>query len=315
LFFFLLILHKKLTTDILYVRGSAFGFGPILFAKLLKIPCLVEINGIWKEEQKLSLNNYSLGKKIIIRPILYLRHLSLLFICKLADIIIAVTPGIAEFLGTNNINTDKIHVVPNGVNIDRFSPHNKEECKNLLPIDDKYNYIGYIGSLSPWQGVDDLLTTFTKFNSTEGYKLLIVGDGEYRQKLEMLVEKYNIKEKVIFTGSQPYHLIPYFICGCEILVTPKKKLSSGYSPLKIYEYLACGRPVIASNVAGLEFIEKNKLGYLYEAGNTEHMFDSIMKLINLSENRKIEKGKKCRKYAEENCSWESTVLKIYDLIN
>jgi starch synthase len=61
---------------------------------------------------------------------------------------------------------------------------------------------------------------------------------------------------------------------CDVLVVPKKPLTTGYSPLKLYEYITCGRPILVSRVAGLEFVEEREIGAVFEPGNVSDLFNS-----------------------------------------
>ena len=91
LFIHLNKLRNTLHPDIIYTRAAGFGLGSLFFAKLIRVPCFVEINGNWREEQKLSIKNYSIIKRIIVKPVLYIRHLSLLLMCHLATKLVVVT--------------------------------------------------------------------------------------------------------------------------------------------------------------------------------------------------------------------------------
>lgn len=315
LFFSLLKIHRNNKLDVLYIRASAFGFGPLLFARLMNIPGIIEINGIWREEQILSLQSYPTTQRWLVAPIQYLRHLSLTTITRTADRIIAVTQKIAAYLTGLGVAEERITVAPNGVNTQFFSPKDKLESKITLQLDEERIYIGYVGSLTAWQGVDDLINAFYLIERTDQVNLLIVGDGKERENLEKLVNGLKLNKQVHLLGRKPYREVPLYISACEILVAPKKPLQSGYSPLKVYEYMACSRPVIASKVEGLEFIAENRMGLLFSPGDIYDLRDNIIRLLNTGQEEQTAMGVRARQMAEDKYSWDATVQLIRNSAN
>jgi len=315
LFFSLLMIHRNNKFDVLYNRASAFGFGPLLFARLKNIPAIIEINGIWREEQLLSLKSYPIVKRWLVAPIQYLRHLSLVAISRGANKIIAVTPKIAAYLTSLGITADRITIAPNGVNTQLFTPKDPSESKNSLHLNVELTYIGFIGSLTAWQGVDDLINAFYLIERSDQVNLLIVGDGIERENLEKLAQRLEINKYVHFLGRKPYREIPLYLSACDILVAPKKPLSSGFSPLKVYEYMACSRPIITSRAEGLEFISENRIGYLFSPGDINDLKENIIRMLDTGEEKRTAMGVRARQMAEGNYSWDATVQLIRNSAN
>ena len=99
------------------------------------------------------------------------------------------------------------------------------------------------------------------------------------------------------------------MCACDICLAPKHGLKSGYSSLKLFEYMACGRPVVASRASGHEAVEESQCGILVDPSNTAEMAAAIISLLQDDELRK-EMGKKGRYYIEENLNWVSVAKRV-----
>ena len=85
-----------------------------------------------------------------------------------------------------------------------------------------------------------------------------MGDGELKNELIHLAEKMNVANKCIFTGKIPYEKVPLYINIADVCVDLKKNLPFGYSSLKLYEYMACEKPVVASNIIDFEISNTRK---------------------------------------------------------
>lgn len=307
-FFQLQIFYIRLTklpqvqmADLIYHRISGFSFLLAILTRLSKKKYISEINGNIQNEMKM------LGSKKMTRFISSLIEKSTYL---LSYQIISVTNEIAEYLvNTFKISRNKIITVPNGVNTNIFMPLNVQR-KDYDLAQDK-NYIGFVGSLTKWQGLDKLFASldpdFLKKNQLE---VLIVGDGPERENLEDFVKTKELDPYVIFKGSVSYEDVPIYINLVDFCVLFKKDLSSGYSPLKLFEYLACGKAVITSKEISLkDFVRKNQCGLAVDIENTAEIVDAIYTLLRDKDLRK--------RYAQNGMntvinkySWLETARKI-----
>ena len=109
----------------------------------------------------------------------------------------------------------------------------------------------FTGSLFPYQGVDLLIRAAPAILARDPAILfLIVGDGPRLRESMDLVKESEVAGSFHFTGRVPYQKVPLYINAADLCVAPKKPILSGYSPLKLYEYMACGKPVIADENGG-----------------------------------------------------------------
>ena len=189
-------------------------------------------------------------------------------ICRNADIISAISSEVKSFI-INNISAvdEKIIVNPNGVDPKKFKPEGKN-CRGKLNISINDVVIGYSGNIEDWHGVDTLINAFQLLdkNIYSNIKLLIIGPGDkfYLGKLYGIAGKKYFKD-IIFTGIVPYNEMPEYLRTCDILVSPQKPYIGKVlhqSPIKLYEYMATERAIIASNIGQIKRVIKNNFNGL-----------------------------------------------------
>ena len=187
-----------------------------------------------------------------------------------------------------------------------------------IPLDS--TVIGFAGSMYPWQGLNILIEAFEKVCNKNIY-LMIIGkdvDKEYRSmnKLKELANSIDTK-KIIFTGSIPYEEMPKYLSSCDILACPTIESFNGEfhgSPTKLFEYMAMGKGIIASNLAQIgEILEDNKNAILIEPGNKKQLAEVILKLTSDEKLREM-LGKNARKKAIEKYTWGENIKRISDKI-
>ena len=309
LFFYLIYFCIKARPDAIYTRQSGVSFSPLITSQLFRIPYFVEITGlIWEEMKLLKIPKW----RIVIAKLnekLDYKH---------AKKIIAVTQALKEVIKKiYNIPAKKIIVIENGANTDLFKPINPKNARNELKLLSKNSYyIGFIGSLSPWQGVEYLVQSvphvLKRFPNT---KFLIVGDGPMGKEWVQLAYELGVSDKFVFAGNVPYERVPMYINASDICVAPfikERNIKIGLSPLKIYEYLACGKPVVSSRIPNLEFLELNNAGILVEPEKTEELAKVIIKLLK-DEKLREEMGRNGRKCVVKNHSWESVARRVAEV--
>lgn len=312
LFLQLLLVCKRKRPDCLYVRHSIVLYSHILISKIMRIPFIIEVNGL-PVDQFINIRQRRDMLKTI--AITMFSKLSEKLNYKHAYKIIAVTFGIKEYIKTEyNIQTDKILVINNGVNCDLFKPMEKSSIKKELKLEDKTKYICFVGSLISWQGVEYLINAAPLIlKENPNTKFIIIGSGMLEKELIGLTKRENVSDNFIFTGAIPYKKVPQYINASDICVVYKKPLKSGYSPLKLYEYMACGVPVVASRLSGFEILEESKSGILVEPENPKKLAKAIIKLLKDKKLRE-KMGDYGRNYVVKHHSWKAISKKIERVI-
>jgi alpha-maltose-1-phosphate synthase len=306
---FLYLLKVLAGYDVIYARDYHTVIIALLPRILWKKKLVFEINGLANEE--LGLKERSCLNRILINFVRRAERLA----TKFSDRIICVTPPIAAYLiDFFRCDPNKIKVVQNGVSTKKFYPIHDAgiltEWKKKLGISEEEIIIAFIGNLAPWQGVDYLIQVAPSLiEEFKNIRVLIVGDGVLRDQLEEEVNNLGVSDHFLFTGMVHHDEIPLYINIADICVLPKRQLRSGYSPIKLYEYMACGKPIISSRVEGLEFIEPEGIGILTEPGNLNGIRQALLKLIQAPEERRV-MGERGLRLAREKFDWKNKITEI-----
>jgi len=311
--FLLISLFGKLPQyDIIYARDYHTVIIALIPRLIFRKKLVFEINGLANEEQKLKKYSY------VNRLLVFIIKKAEGFATKYSEKIISVTPRIATYLNKDfKCSLKKVVVIGNGVDIKRFYPVSDQNLlgkwRDRWGIGKEDMVVVFVGNLARWQGVETFIESgFKLFQKNERLKFLIVGDGPLKENLMKKVSESQWKQRFIFTGMVNYEEIPFLINIANICVAPfisKRNQKTGVSPLKIFEYMACGKPVVASRIQGLEFIEDEGVGCLIEPEDVEGLEKALYDLIKEPKKR-IRMGQKGSQIARENFSWESRVIEI-----
>ena len=293
-------LVKRKKIKLIYARHGISTVPAIMLGKITGIPTLVEVNGLLSEETQYQ-------KPVLNSLISSLDKLA----SKKATGLIAVTQGLKEYLLELNQRPGKeITVIPNGTNTKLFRPMNMAEARKAHGLGDG-KLIVFVGTLAPWQGIPFLIEA-VELLKHEDFTVLIVGSGPIEGELREMVKNKQLDGKIKFTGPVEYKNIPGYInCGdiCVAPFTINRNMKIGLSPLKVYEYGACGKPVIASRIKNLEFIEQENIGRLVEPENPEALAEAIKSMLGNPEQART-MSQNARKLMEEQYNWDCIARRI-----
>lgn len=295
-----------LKPSFIYSRYRVFGVSALLSAKIKNIPLVSEVNGLPHQEIKPGT-----FQKIIL-------HCTNAFdssVLKNSTRIICTTETIKDDVSRiYGIPREKIYVSGNATDTALFRPHDMKHCRNILKIDENAPVVCFIGRFAPWQGIERLVAAAPYvLKELPDTKFLMVGDGELRESITNLVRETGLTKNFLFTGKVPHHKIPLHVGASNICTVLKEKYISG-SPLKLYEYMACARPVLATLGAdyGFEILEENGAGILVDIESPQKIGDEIVKILKNPElQRKM--GQAGLKVVEERFTWKKkaeAVLRI-----
>lgn len=241
-----------------------------------------------------------------------------------ADAIIAATQAEKsqlEFL--YQTNSKKIHIIPPGVNTSRFYPIAKDEAKSVINIPVDQQMILFVGRIEPLKGLDVLLKALAILKDSgllsccPHYLAVIGGDtdiSEPEMNVEMahlqdLRKELCLEDLVVFLGKRSQDTLPYYYSAAEVVVMPSHYESFGMVAL---EAMACGTPVIASQVGGLAYlIQDNVTGFVVPDGEPEGLANKISMLLQ-DKNLREKFGRQGAEYAKDY-SWENIADKVIDL--
>jgi glycosyltransferase involved in cell wall biosynthesis len=242
--------------DLVYERLSLWSFGAMEQARHLGIPACLEVNAPLVDEAVThrGLRDRTSADRAVARAL------------AAASQVIAVSEEVAAWAKSNPCTTGPVVVEPNGVDPARFTAQRPEAGTPFT--------IGFVGTLKPWHGLDQLADTFAlvKRRIPEA-RLLIVGDGPGREGLTARLVLRGVCDAVTFTGAVPAEQVGGELARMHVALAPYPARGPFYfSPLKVVECQAAGVPVVASDVGQLRsLIRHRETGWLVPPGNARAM--------------------------------------------
>ena len=227
--------------DVVHFRNIWDGFHLAQNKKRLGYKTLFEVNGLPSVELKYHYPGLDseLLSKIKEQEIAAL-HLS--------DAIICPSRVTRDYIASLGLDRSLVTVIPNGVSASDFSPTPLPARNGRVPT------LLYIGTLADWQGLDVVVKALPKVLERQAVRLQIVGRGRSRQRkiLAKQIRKLGIEEHVTVLPAVPHHEIPALIADADICVAPlglnDRNVTQGACPIKLLEYMAAGRPLLAPNM-------------------------------------------------------------------
>lgn len=201
---------------------------------------------------------------------------------KKAGLFVVLNSNIKNILLSSGISSEKILIAPSGVDLNEFNNiSNNFKIKGISDGDFVYGYVGALKTMGMEKGVELGLKTLAELPSD--YKFLIVGgereDVEYYKSISLSL---GISDRVIFIGNVPHNEIYKYINQCNILIAPypeNEHYSFFMSPLKIFEYMASKKPIIATNLPSIqEVLTDGENALLIPPGDPLALVDAIIKL-------------------------------------
>ena len=221
--------------------------------------------------------------------------------------LVAISHGLKKSFQTVGMAEEKILVAPDAVDLARFAiSESLQECRKKLGLPQDKKIVLYTGHLYGWKGVDTLIQASKLFN--EDTLVYLVGGTEED------VASYKL---VTFVGHKPHKEIPFWLKAADVLVLPnsaKEKISAVYtSPLKLFEYMAAGKPIVASDLPALREILNENAAVLVEPDNPEALAKGIEKVLKDG----VLAGKIAQNAAEEakNYTWEKRAQNILTFLS
>ncbi len=295
---------KNFQPDFIYDRYMIFNASAVLAGKKNNIPVFLEMNA------PIAFERYAEPDEF-----LYLRPLAFNLekgICCAAFRTIAVSTPLKKYFALRGVPFEKIMVLPNGVNLEKFKPGIKKvSLTKKLGIPETAKVIGFTGILRAWHGIEILLMAFKKVKKKipDSY-LLLVGDGPAQSDIEQTCINLGIVDRVKITGRISHNKIKSYIDLFDVAVSPKTTFYA--SPMKIPEYMAMGKCIVAPDTDNIRDLILNGItGIMFEKDNVDALADSLTKALTDNElNKKISAN--ALKKAETDLSWITNAQKVID---
>lgn len=291
--------------DLVYERYSIWSHAGMQWAKDGPVPGVLEVNAPLIEEQASyrGLTDRDSARRVAQSAF------------GAATALVAVSSGVADYLRSFEVPRDRIAVIPNAVNPDRF---NRPVTRNEDAPDQAFT-VGFLGTLKAWHGIETLIEAFDvlcgrEISGDHQPRLLVVGDGPQRESLTADVANRGLSGRVEWAGSVSPDEVPAWLNRMDVGVAPYSEAANFYfSPLKVLEYMAAGLPVVASRVGQLEtLIEHGISGLLCRPGDPIALADALEQL-QCSRPLIRHLGHAGRQFVFKNHTWQANVKQVFDL--
>ncbi len=287
--------------DVLYERENLFMLSGVWASRIFGLPYLLEVNSPLAEERK---------------------RYGALFWCKLAQwteavcwrnasVVLPVTEALAQHIRRYDVPDDRIRVTPNGVDLLHFSNNDTVSARKALGLQDQL-VLGFVGYVREWHGLDRVVELLANTQSMNNAYFLIVGDGPARSHLEAEAIRLGVADRMQFTGSQPRSALPALIAAFDIALQPQ--VTPYASPLKLFEYMALARPIVAPAYPNiLEILEDQHDAYLFDPDKEGSFAQAIEHLSSSEPLRKRLGQAAANKIINKDLTWRGNAARIAEL--
>jgi glycosyltransferase involved in cell wall biosynthesis len=304
-------IFEKYKPSIVYQRYSLNNYSGVILSRKYRIPFILEYNGseVWMARHwGKPLRFESTANKI---ELLNLHA---------ADLIVVVSTPMKHELVKRGITEAKILVNPNGVDAQRFRPDvDGSAVRQKYGLEEKV-VIGFIGTFGKWHGSEVLAKAAAKIiklpDTTRELHFLFIGDGVTLSETKRIVQDGKIDDRVTFTGMVPQEKGPEYLAACDILVAPHVPNPDGTpffgSPTKLFEYMAMGRGIVASNLDQIgDVLEHGRTAWMVKPGDCDELAEGI---IALAKDRTLREslGQNAREEVLNKYTWEQHVKRTLD---
>jgi glycosyltransferase involved in cell wall biosynthesis len=283
-------LWRSSRPDFLYYRSHPAALPTLLWARFHGIPAIGEVNGTFVDFPLVY------PKLRFLAP--FLRRITL-WCFQLSSGLVTVTEPLANWLQTQAPKT-KVYVVPNAADLETFKP----EAESTPPVPEPY--VVFVGAMSPWQGIDTLLEAVAQDRWPRGTKLLFIGDGTERAKVEAIAVQ---NSDVVYLGKKPQREIPgILVASVAGLSTQNLKRGAnaryGFSAMKVFEIMACGKPVIVTDFPGQgDLVRAAEAGIVTAPEDAKAIADAVALLVAQPDLAQT-LGRNGRKAIEQEHTWQ-----------
>lgn len=294
-------LHRETPLDLVYERYSLWSDAAMVWARGHGVAGVLEVNAPLIDEQA---EHRVLADRATAETIAR-------SVFDAADSVVTVSEPVAEWVLQRTPGEANVHVVPNGVDTQFIRPGAAVPQGQGLSRPDGFT-VGFVGTLKPWHGVEVLLEAFARLaRSDGGNRLRLVGDGPQREALVEQALRLGIREQVDLVGAVAPEDMPAELAAMDVAVAPYPELPDFYfSPLKIYEYLAAGLPVVASDIGTCsDILDGGGLGVLVTPGDSTELA-AVLAGLRSDARLRDELGQAGRQAAVTRHDWSLVVTRI-----
>lgn len=297
---------RKHPPDFIYERASLFSIAGVLLAQELDRPLIIELNAPLSKEQS-TYRGQGLGD---------LAAQAELWALSRADAVLTVSDQLSADVVSRGVNPDNVYVIPNGVNAALFHPKAPDAKVRAAWGLRKGPTLGFVGGLRPWHGVKVLPALLDTLARTyQDVQMVIVGEGPLRGALEDDFKERKLTKNVVFTGSVQHEKVAGLIRQFDIALAPYPRLDHDFyfSPLKLFEYMGCGVPVVAADIGQIaKVVRSGETGVLYPSGDLEGLISACKGLLAHPDVRR-QMGQAASEEIHKKYTWDHNTTRIAEI--
>ena len=239
------------------------------------------------------------------------------YVLKRATAVTTICEGLRGDIVARGISAEKVTVIPNAVDVERFSVGGQPDPARQQQLGLKgKTVLGFIGSFYAYEGLALLLQAMPGILQAEPDTcLLLVGGGPEERRLKQITAAAGLQDRIIFTGRVPHDEVQDYYNLVDIFVYPRlsMRLTDLVTPLKPLEAMAQGRLVLASDVGGhLELIRPGETGQLFHAGSTDDLQRAVLEMLRNRDGWQMLRDAG-RRFVEKERNWEGSVAGYRDV--
>jgi len=285
------------------------GLGTLMACCLTRVKYVVDYRDEWEDyvisitKSKFGKFFYSIVKKFLTR-----------FYAK-SQLVTTVTPNFVDSLRSRGVNN--VRLVPNGADVTVFKPYDKTIIRRKLGLNNNDFIVVYNGLIGGYYKFDTILTALAKLrNQTKNVKLLMIGDGPDVSKVFTLSKNLGLRENVVYLGvKKDKKEIAEILSAGDVGIIPGL-YTSGQLPVKLFEYGACGLPIVAnvpSNSIPAKLIIEYEIGVTAPPFNKEKLAEALRNIYG-NKSFRVAAGKRARLLIEEKFDRNKFVAEFLDLV-
>lgn len=294
--------------DLVYERYSLFSQAGMGYARLHDIPGLLEVNAPLIEEQR---RHRGLHDELLADQVAAQVFAEASALLAVSEEVGAYLRGVLRLQAPGWPVEHRVHVVPNGVDPGRFP----DGLPPARPGPPGSFTVGFVGTLKPWHGLPVLVDAFARLHARRpGVRLLVVGDGPEREALRAELSGRGLLDAAELCGAVEPARIPGLLASMDVAVAPYPALEPFYfSPLKVMEYLAAGRAVVASRIGQLpELLDGGRCGLLVAPGDAGELAQALDDLA-CDPCWRARLGQAARQRALRHLTWDAVAGRVLAL--
>ena len=264
--------------EVIHVHSGHRGFESALVAlavgRALDVPVVYEVRGffeaLWTTDTRWAERSETYDR----------RYATERWCMEQADAVVTLSDSMRDDIIARGIDPEKVHVVPNGVDVSSFVPRERDEALTTrLGLRDRFVF-GYVSNLDHWREGHELLVEAARLLAERGVPAtaLIVGDGSRRAELEELARRSGATDAVLFTGKVRHDEVQDYYAQYDAFVIPRvdERAARLVTPLKPFEAMAAQIPVVVSDLPALVEITGNgQRGATFEVGSSASLADTL----------------------------------------